>query len=89
MYGIDSNLVWAKFQRKLFCHHIKRRFRYVVCYCVLYWTEAKYTEMKQGVLIDFSLTVKAATLIFITGRGSAIPSAEERKSGFIYNLVKS
>ena len=41
------------------------------------------------VLIDFSLTVKAATLIFISGRGSAIPSAKEGKSGFIYNLVKS
>ena len=27
------------------------------------------------VLIDFSLTVKAATLIFISGRGSAISSA--------------
>ena len=41
------------------------------------------------VLIDFSLTVKAATLIFISGCGSAISSAEEGKSGFIYNLVKS
>ena len=41
------------------------------------------------VLIDFSLTVKAATLIFISRRGLAIPSAKERKSGFIYNLVKS
>ena len=40
-------------------------------------------------LIDFSLTVKAATLIFISGRGSAISSAKEGKSGFIYNLVKS
>ena len=40
------------------------------------------------VLIDFSLTVKAATLIFISGRGSAISSAKEGKSGFIYNLVK-
>ena len=40
-------------------------------------------------LIDFSLTVKAATLIFISWRGSAISSAEEGKSGFIYNLVKS
>ena len=39
--------------------------------------------------IDFSLTVKAATLIFIYGRGSAISSANEGKSGFIYNLVKS
>ena len=40
-------------------------------------------------LIDFSLTVKAATLIFISGRGSAISSAKEGKSGFIHNLVKS
>ena len=42
-----------------------------------------------NVLLDFSLTVKAATLIFISGRGSAISSAKEGKSGFIYNLVKS
>ena len=35
------------------------------------------------------LTVKAATLIFISGRGLAISSAKEGKSGFIYNLVKS
>ena len=41
------------------------------------------------ILLDFSLTVKAATLIFISGCGSAIPSAKEGKSGFIYNLVKS
>ena len=40
------------------------------------------------VLIDFSLTVKATTLIFISGRGSAITSVKEGKSGFIYNLVK-
>ena len=40
-------------------------------------------------LLDFSLTVKAATLIFISGRGSAISSAKEGKSGLIYNLVKS
>ena len=31
------------------------------------------------VLLDFSLTVKAATLIFISGCGSAIPSANEGK----------
>ena len=41
-----------------------------------------------GILIDFSLTVKAASLIFISGRGSAISSAKEGKSGSIY-LVKS
>ena len=41
------------------------------------------------ILLDFSLTVKATTLIFISGRGLAISSAKEGKSGFIYNLVKS
>ena len=41
------------------------------------------------VLIDFSLTVKVATLIFISGRGSSISSTIQGKSGFIYNLVKS
>ena len=41
------------------------------------------------VLLAFSLTVKAATLIFISGCGSAISSTKEGKSGFIYNLVKS
>ena len=40
-------------------------------------------------LLDFPFTVKAATLIFISWSGSAISSAEEGKSGFIYNLVKS
>ena len=43
----------------------------------------------KSVLIDFSLTVKAATLIFISGHVSAISSAKEGKSGSIYNLVKS
>ena len=41
------------------------------------------------VLLDFSLTVKAATLIFISGCGSAISYAKKGKSGFICNLVKS
>ena len=45
--------------------------------------------LRHVVLLDFSPTVKAATLIFISGRGSAISSAKEGKSGFIYNLVKS
>ena len=42
-----------------------------------------------SVLIHFSLTVKVATLIFISGRGLAISFAKEGKSGFIYNFVKS
>ena len=41
-----------------------------------------------SLLIDFLLTVKAATLIFIPGRGSAISFAKQGKSGSIYNLVK-
>ena len=40
------------------------------------------------ILLDFSLTVMAATLIFISGCGSAISSVKKGKSGFIYNLVK-
>ena len=40
-------------------------------------------------LIDFSLTVKAATLIFISGCVLAISSAIEGESGSIYNLVKN
>ena len=39
-------------------------------------------------IIDFSLTVKAATLIFIAGCGSAISSVKQGKSGSIYNLVE-
>ena len=46
------------------------------------------TKKHTKVLIDFWLTVKVATKIFISGCGSAISSAEEGKSGFIYNLVR-
>ena len=38
---------------------------------------------------DFSLTLKATTLIFISWHGSAISSAKQEKSGSICNLVKS
>ena len=41
------------------------------------------------VLLDFSLTVKVATLIFIYGCGSVISSDKEGKPGFTYYLVKS
>ena len=33
-------------------------------------------NIEQGLLLEFSLTAKAATLIFISGRGSAISSAK-------------
>ena len=45
--------------------------------------------MHINILIDFSLTVKAATLIIIPGHGSAILSAKQGKSGSIYYLVKN
>ena len=53
------------------------------------WETVLIPTHKPYILLDFSLTVKAATLIFISGRGSAISSAKEGKSGFIHNLVKS
>ena len=37
----------------------------------------------KSVLLDFSLTVKAATLIFISGRGSTISSTKQGNSGLI------
>ena len=37
-------------------------------------------------LIDFSITVKVATLILISRRVSAISSAKRGKSGSIYNF---
>ena len=42
-----------------------------------------FYRFKDELLIDFSLTVKAATLIFISGRGSAISSGTQEKSGSI------
>ena len=41
------------------------------------------------ILIDFSLTVKAATVIFISWCGLAISSAKQGQSGSIYNLEKN
>ena len=49
----------------------------------------RYSILPGIVLLDLSLTVKAATLIFISACGSAISSAKERKSGFVFNLVNS
>ena len=39
-------------------------------------------------IIELLLSVKAVTLLFISGRGSATASAKQGKSGSIYNLVK-
>ena len=45
--------------------------------------------LESFILFDFSLTVKAVSLIFISGRCSASSSARQGKSGSIYNLVKN
>ena len=46
-------------------------------------------ELLFHAILDFSVSVMAATLIFISGRGLAISSAKHGKSGSIYNLVKN
>ena len=66
--------------------------------CILSWPDLDVFLQDDGlglgaqlklILYDFLVTVKAATLIFISGRGSAISSAKKGKSGFIYILVNS
>ena len=47
--------------------------------------ESQYKQRRDktiSVLIEFTLTIKGATLIFISGRGSAISSAKEGKIRF-------
>ena len=41
------------------------------------------------ILLDFSLAVKAANLIFISGCCWTIPSAKEGKSGFLFIILVS
>ena len=53
------------------------------------WLQRAFSNVQYLVLLDFTFTVKAATLIFISGRGSAISAAKEGKSGCIYNLVNT
>ena len=49
----------------------------------------KHHALHTSVLIDFSLTVKTATVIFISGRCSANSSAKQGKSGSIYHFVNN
>ena len=57
--------------------------------CTSHRIVAKIVNLCTCILLDFSLSVKGATLILISGCDSAISSAKEGKSGFIYSLVKS
>ena len=56
---------------------------------LMYLYQIRALTAHELVLLDFSLSVKAATLIFISGRCSAISSAKQGKSGSNYNLVKN
>ena len=76
----DKFLVAVRFKTVVLLIRCFLLFPFYVCVWFLYC---------YAVLLDFSLYVKAATLIFISGCGLAISSAKEGKSGFIYNLVKS
>ena len=55
----------------------------------MYFPILQSTSLCITVLIDVLLTEKAVTLIFISGRGLTILTAQAGKSGSIYNLAKS
>ena len=71
--------MFAKIKQSSETHHLKEN---------LTSNSLKY-KMYNSILIDFLHTVKAATLIFISRRGSAISSAKQGKSGSIYKLVNN
>ena len=52
-----------------------------------YTCMAHVYPISTNILIDFSLTVKAVTLIFISGRCSASSPAKQEISGSIYNIL--
>ena len=64
-----------------------------MCIVFIYYSKIDTHYVQVSLVVKYinglSLSVKVATLIFISGRGSAILSAKEGKSGFVYNLVKS
>ena len=70
--------------------HVKQIYK-LNCHPLSYKLTLILALKQYEVLLDFSLTVKAATLIFISWHGSAISyaNAKEGKSGFICNMVKS
>ena len=59
-----------------FVQFILQRPGSVIVFITFYFLK-KGSEYDSEILLDFSLTVKAATLIFIFGRGSAISSTKE------------
>ena len=74
-----KHLFYITFKEKLIYFQIK----YLVSLLYAFVLRAPCPQTLSIVLLlDFSLTVKAATLIFISGRVSAISSAKEGKSGF-------
>ena len=96
MLKLMAKKIYSYFHAKNICLSLNRMFWTIWCITVrIHRNKLKLKSriiaqerQLHHILIDFSLTVKAATLIFISGHGSAIPSAKEGKSGFIYNLAK-
>ena len=69
------------------CGHISRENITVKIWPMIY--ELSFKASKDTLLLyKYSVTIKAATLIFISGRCSAISSTQEGISGSIY-LVKN
>ena len=77
----DTQMVFMKeFFEKVDFEKISRRQK-----SMFNFPGSKELSQLMTVLIDFSLTVKAATLIFISGHGLAISSAQWGISVSIYN----
>ena len=85
IYEIKIQIKFSKYIRT--CRETRPHHLNVVS-CTL-CSQSNLGQVIKNALIYFSLTVKAATLIFISGRGSAISSALEGKSGSIHNVVKN
>ena len=76
--GVSLKVTYSPLQKRLpFCRSIYMK--KVMKLLAFIFEQPSYSHIRVSkvkfILLDFSLTVKAATLIFISGRGSAISSA--------------
>ena len=82
-YNADIHILISFFASRYLITH-------PICFFfILFLSFIQKCKLSPCVLLDFSLTVKAATLIFISWRVSTISSAKQGKSGSSYNLVKN
>ena len=71
---------------RLYCNTISLRIN-VLVETQAFQTHIAAMQDNLKVCYNFLLSLKAVTLIFISGRGSVISSAKQGKSGSFYNLV--